>query len=99
MKSTLDSKALGGLFLALAVTAASGAAVAENGSARVEEFRQRNLQVFQMRQDSSQDFVRMVEEQPTAAGPLYEEDVMRPSGPEKPRYQSWIHQQRVEFGK
>ncbi len=99
MKSTLTTMTFSGLLLALAVTTGPGTALAENGSDRLDEFRMRNEQVLQMREDSSERFTRMVEEQPTASGRSYEEEDAYSGERQMPKYQSWIHQQRVEFGK
>lgn len=97
MKSTFNMTTLSGLLLALAVTTGPGAALAENGSDRLDEYRMRNQQLLQMREDSSESFSRMVEEQPTAAG--FRVDDTQSDARHPPKYQSWIHQQRVEFGK
>ncbi|WP_028626270.1 hypothetical protein [Metapseudomonas resinovorans] len=99
MKSTFSTTTLSGLFLALAVITGSGTVLAENGSDRLDEYRIRNQQLLQMREDSSESFTRMVEEQPTAAGQSYEDEGMRSDERQKPKYQSLIHQQRVEYGK
>ncbi|QEY64428.1 hypothetical protein FXN65_21065 [Metapseudomonas lalkuanensis] len=99
MKSTFSTTALGGLLLALAATAGSGPVFAENGSDRLNDYRIRNQQIIQMKEDSSESFTRMVEQQPTAAGQQTQDDDMRSSGRQIPQYQSPIHKQRVEFGK
>ncbi|MNJ82068.1 hypothetical protein D3C77_812230 [compost metagenome] len=52
-----------------------------------------------MREVSSERYTRMVEEQRTAAGQSYEDEGMRSDERQKPKYQSLIHQQRVEYGK
>lgn len=99
MKSTFTTTTLSGLLLALAVTTGPATVLAENGSDRLDEYRIRNQQLLQMREDSSESFTRMVQEEPTASGPRYQDDGMRSSGRQTPKYQSLIHQQRVEFGK
>ncbi len=99
MKSTLNLTTLSGLLLALAVTTGPGVALAENGSDRLDDYRVRNQQLLQMREDSSESFTSIVEAQPTAAGWQPEDDEMSASGRQMPKYQSLIHQQRVEFGK
>jgi hypothetical protein len=99
MKSTFSTMTLSGLLLALAVTTGPGSAYAENGSDRAGDYRIRNQQLLQMKEDSSQSFSRMVQEEPTAAGPRYQDDDMGSGGRQTPKYQSLIHQQRVEFGK
>ncbi|AOE86950.1 hypothetical protein [Pseudomonas sp. TCU-HL1] len=99
MKSTFNMTTLSGLLLALAVTTGPGTALAENGSDRLDEYRIHNQQLLQMREDSSESFTRMVEEQPTAAGRQYQDEDMSPGGRQPPKYQSLIHQQKVEFGK
>lgn len=98
MKSTFNTTAFSGLLLALVVTTGPATVLAENGSDRLDEYRMRNQQFIQMREDSSQSIVRMVEEEPTAAGRQYEEDDMQPSRQRTPQYRSLIHQQRIEFG-
>jgi hypothetical protein len=97
MKSTFSTTALSGLFLALVVTTGPATVLAENGSDRLDDYRMRNQQLLQMREDSSQSIVRMVEEEPTAAGRQYEQDDILPT-PKTPQYRSLIHQQRIEFG-
>ncbi|MBD2838348.1 hypothetical protein ID144_14975 [Pseudomonas sp. JM0905a] len=99
MKSTFSTTALSGLLLALAVTAGPGPVFAENGGDRLNDYRTRNQQIIQMREDSSESFTRMVEQQPTAAGQQTQDDDMRSSGRQTPQYQSPIYKQRVEFGK
>ncbi|AYF90595.1 hypothetical protein SA496_19115 [Pseudomonas sp. JS3066] len=99
MKSTFSTTTLSGLLLALAVTTGPVTVLAENGSDRLDDYRIRNQQLLQMREDSSESFTRMVQEEPTASGPSYQDDGMRSSGRQMPKYQSLIHQQRVEFGK
>lgn len=98
MKSTFNSTTLSGLLLALVVTTGPATVLAENGSDRLDDYRMRNQQLLQMREDSSQDFVRMVEEEPAAAGRQYEGDDMQPTRNPSPQYRSRIHQQRIEFG-
>ncbi|MDH4611499.1 hypothetical protein [Pseudomonas sp. BN102] len=97
MKSTFNTTALSGLFLALVVTTGPATVLAENGSDRLDEYRMRNQQLIQMKEDSSQVIVRAVEDEPTAAGLQYEDDDMQPT-PQTPQYRSLIHQQRIEFG-
>ncbi|MCY1212497.1 hypothetical protein D9M68_420860 [compost metagenome] len=99
MKSTFSTTALSGLLLALAMTAGPGPVLAENGSDRLSDFQMRNQQILQMREDSSDSFTRMVEEQPTAAGQRTQDDDMRSSGRQTQQYQLPIYKQRVEFGK
>ncbi|MCO6055098.1 hypothetical protein NG726_00185 [Pseudomonas sp. MOB-449] len=99
MKSTFKLTTLSGLLLALAVTTGPGTALAENGSDRLDEFRLQNQQQLQMKKDSSESFTQMVQEQPTAAGQQYQDEGMRPDGRQTPSYQSWIYQQRLEYGK
>ena len=99
MKSTFSTTALSGLLLALAVTAGPGPVFAENGSDRLNEYRTRNQQIFQMKEDSSESFTRMVEQQPTAAGQKSQDDDMRSSGRQTQQYQSPIYKQRLEYGK
>ncbi|WP_044871493.1 hypothetical protein [Pseudomonas sp. LFM046] len=98
MKSTINMTTLSGLFLALAVTTAPSLVLAENGSAYLDQYRIRQQQL-QMKEGSSASFTRMVEEQPTAAGARYQDDEMQSVGRQTPKYQSLIHQQKVEYGK
>ncbi|MDH4558493.1 hypothetical protein E8F11_25525 [Pseudomonas sp. BN417] len=97
MKTTFSTTALSGLFLALVVTTGPATVLAENGSDRLDDYRMRNQQLIQMKEDSSQSIVRVVAQEPTAAGPQYEEDYLQPT-PQTPQYRSLIHQQRIEFG-
>ncbi|MWV13599.1 hypothetical protein F3I62_15965 [Pseudomonas sp. R-28-1W-6] len=95
MKLTHSKTALSGLFLALTVT--TGAVLAEGGGIdRINEFRIRNQQAMQMKEESSESFARMVEEQPTAAGRQSEQDEMQPAKQPAPQYRSTIQQQRFE---
>ncbi|MNP76328.1 hypothetical protein D3C76_1735480 [compost metagenome] len=80
------------------MTTGPATVLAENGSDRLDEYRMRNQQLIQMREDSSQSFVRMVEEDPTAAGRQFDEDDMQSTRKRTPQYKSLIHQQRIEFG-
>ncbi|MDT4869673.1 hypothetical protein FQZ97_1047140 [compost metagenome] len=97
MKSRLDTTALSGLFLDLALTTGPGTVLAANGSDRLGEYHLRNQQLLQMREDSSESFTSMVEREPTAAG--YPSEDIGPDVRQPPKYQSLIHQQKVEFGK
>ncbi|WP_147411140.1 hypothetical protein [Pseudomonas cavernicola] len=114
MKSIFSVTAFSGLLVALAATTSGQATsaplpsfeqepaylLAENGSDRLLQYRMLNNDVAQARarEDESQRFTQLLEEQPTAAGPQVEPDDAQPIKGPAPQYKSLIHQQRIEYG-
>lgn len=108
MKSITSTTAFGGLMLIVATVMAGPAVgaslppiepesallLAENGSDRLAEYRMFQEQRLQASEDEGQYFVKLLERQPTAAGPR-----MAPEDkPAMRQYKSPIHQDRVEHG-
>ena len=104
MKTTLYQAALTTLLVGMAATSVQAdeerLIMAESGSDRAMEYHlQREALANQRgREDSSDRFVQMIREQPTAAGPMTEElsgSMDRP----KPAYKSPIQRDREMYGK
>lgn len=112
MKSITSTTAFGGLTLILATVMAGPAVgaslppiepesallLAENGSDRLADYRMFQEQQLQAREDEGQHFVKLLERQPTAAGPRMAPEDVRASKPAMRQYKSAIHQDRAERG-
>ncbi|MBT8766026.1 hypothetical protein [Metapseudomonas boanensis] len=104
MKSTFTTQALSGLLLtfaavtAMQATAAPPVMLAENGSDRLSDYRVMQEQRLQARENAGQNFIQMVEEEPSAAGPQFSSEEAEPATQPAPQYRSLIHQQRIEYG-
>lgn len=105
MKTTLHLAALATLLAATAAIQvqaddAGRLMLAENGSDRAMEYHlQREALANQRgREDSSDRFVQMIREQPTAAGPMTEEQSESMDRP-KPVFKSPIQRDREVYGK
>lgn len=101
MKSTIASMTLSGLFFTVAAVTAgplasapviplgadSSQLLAYDGGERLTKQQMLQKQRMQMkRQDASKDFVRMMEEQPSAAGPQKPEEQAQPLQAPRHRY-------------
>ncbi|MEX6503712.1 hypothetical protein [Pseudomonas zhanjiangensis] len=110
MKTLLGSTALGGLLVIVAATASGqplgtpfadqgfspSITVAEGGSKALQQHHRMFRDEIVQRSDDSQRFTRMLEEQPTAAGP-------RPGAEEResmdqPQYRTPLERDRAEYG-
>lgn len=104
MKTTLRTAALVAWVVgtaAIGVQADEGRTmVAESGSDRSMEYQQQQKMLGNQpaTQDSSEGFLRMIREQPTAAGPSSEDEGKNMSEP-KPMYRPPIQRDRELYGK
>ncbi|MCY1289981.1 hypothetical protein D9M70_390990 [compost metagenome] len=112
MKSAITTTALSSLlfsFVALTSLQASSASLpsasqqpplmlAEGGGDRLIQYREWQAQRERTTDDESERFAQLVEEKPTAAGSEVTGEVTEPIAKPTSRYQSRIHQQKVEYG-
>ncbi|AYC34062.1 hypothetical protein D3880_17590 [Pseudomonas cavernae] len=107
MKSTFTTAALSGLLLSLATVTSvqaidagqpPGLLLAENGSEHLGEFHMLREQRIQARENADQQFIQMIEEEPSAAGQQYPSEESQPLKQQAPQYRLPIHQQRIEYG-
>lgn len=104
MKTTLYQAALATLLVGTAAISVQAdeerLMLAESGSDRVMEYhlQREALANRRGREDSSERFVQMIREQPTAAGPMTEEQT-ESMDRSRPAYKSPIQRDREMYGK